>query len=48
MHADYTGKGIDQLKECIEKIIKTPEDRRLIMTGESSGGFYDNVPFLSY
>ena len=33
MHADYTGMGIDQLKECIEKIKQTPEDRRLIMTG---------------
>ena len=32
MHADYTNAGIDQLKECIEKIIKSPEDRRLIVT----------------
>jgi len=32
MHTDYSGKGIDQLKECIEKIKNTPEDRRIIMT----------------
>ena len=32
MHADYAGAGIDQLKECIQKIIKSPEDRRLIVT----------------
>lgn len=29
---DYTGMGVDQLKECIEKIKNTPEDRRIIMT----------------
>lgn len=32
MHTDYSGQGIDQLKECIDKIKKTPEDRRIIMT----------------
>lgn len=32
MHTDYSGQGIDQLKECIEKIRNTPEDRRIIMT----------------
>lgn len=32
MHADYTNKGIDQLKECIHKIIHHPEDRRIVMT----------------
>lgn len=31
MHADYTGQGIDQLKECIEKIKTNPSDRRIIM-----------------
>jgi thymidylate synthase len=34
MEADYTGQGVDQLKECIEKIKSCPEDRRLIMTGK--------------
>lgn len=33
MEADYNGQGVDQLKECIEKIKSCPEDRRLIMTG---------------
>jgi dihydrofolate reductase/thymidylate synthase len=32
MHTNYSGQGIDQLKECIDKIKKTPEDRRIIMT----------------
>ena len=32
MHADYTGQGIDQLRECIHKIKHTPDDRRIIMT----------------
>lgn len=32
MHADYTGKGIDQLAQCIEKIKTNPNDRRIVMT----------------
>jgi len=32
MHADYKGKGVDQLQECIRKIMHTPEDRRIIMS----------------
>lgn len=32
MHTDYTGKGIDQLKDCIHKIMTNPEDRRIVMT----------------
>lgn len=32
MHADYTNEGIDQLKDCIHKIIHNPEDRRIVMT----------------
>lgn len=32
MHTDYTGQGIDQLKEVIHKIKHTPNDRRIIMT----------------
>lgn len=31
MYTDYTGQGIDQLKECIEKIKNQPNDRRIIM-----------------
>lgn len=32
MHADYTGKGIDQLAQCIHTIKTNPEDRRIIMS----------------
>lgn len=32
MHTDYTGQGVDQLAECIHKIIQNPEDRRIIMS----------------
>ena len=32
MHADYTGQGVDQLAECIHKIIHNPEDRRIVMS----------------
>lgn len=32
MHTDYTGQGVDQLAECIHKIIHNPEDRRIIMS----------------
>jgi len=32
MHTDYTGQGFDQLADCIEKIIHTPEDRRIILS----------------
>lgn len=32
MHTDYTGQGIDQLKEVIHKIKHSPDDRRIIMS----------------
>ena len=32
MHDDYTGKGVDQLAACIDKIKNNPEDRRIIMS----------------
>ena len=32
MHADYSGKGVDQLADCIDKIKNNPEDRRIIMS----------------
>ena len=32
MHADYSGQGVDQLADCIDKIINNPEDRRIIMS----------------
>ena len=32
MHADYTGKGVDQLAEVVEKIKNNPSDRRIILS----------------
>jgi len=32
MHTNYTGKGVDQLQSCIDKIIHNPEDRRIILS----------------
>ncbi len=32
MHADYTGKGVDQLAQCIHKIKNNPTDRRIILS----------------
>jgi len=32
MHADYTGKGVDQLKACVDTIKSNPEDRRIIFS----------------
>ena len=31
MHADYTNQGIDQLKDVINKIKNSPNDRRMII-----------------
>jgi hypothetical protein len=38
MHADYTGKGVDQLAEVIHKLRTNPEDRRIIMTAWNPAG----------
>jgi dihydrofolate reductase / thymidylate synthase len=32
MHSDYTGKGVDQLAECIRKIKEDPTDRRILLS----------------
>jgi thymidylate synthase len=32
MRADYAGQGVDQLRECIDKIVNSPEDRRIVMS----------------
>ena len=32
MHSNYEGKGVDQLKECIETIKNDPSSRRIIMS----------------
>lgn len=37
--ADYAGKGVDQLKECIRKIRDDPTDRRIIMSAWNPKGW---------
>ena len=32
MHADYSGQGVDQLAEVVDKIKNNPNDRRIILT----------------
>ena len=32
MHTDYTGQGVDQLQQVIDKIKTSPEDRRIILS----------------
>lgn len=32
MNTDYTGQGVDQLAECIDKIKNNPEDRRIVLS----------------
>ena len=32
MHTNYDGHGVDQLRECIDKIINNPNDRRIVMS----------------
>lgn len=37
-NANYDGKGVDQLKECIRKIKENPTDRRIIMSAWNPAG----------
>jgi thymidylate synthase len=39
-YTDYKGKGVDQLKECIEKIKKNPTDRRIVLSAWNPAGSY--------
>ena len=32
MHADYTGKGVDQLQDVISTLQRDPDSRRIIMS----------------
>lgn len=32
MYTDYTGQGVDQLQDCINKIMNNPEDRRILLS----------------
>ncbi len=37
---DYSGKGVDQLREVIRKIKEDPTDRRIIMTAWNPAGLF--------
>ena len=37
-HADYKGKGVDQLEECIWKIKNNPTDRRIVLSAWNPAG----------
>jgi thymidylate synthase len=38
MHANYEGKGVDQLKQVIDTIKKDPNSRRIVMTAWNPSG----------
>lgn len=42
---DYTGEGVDQLKECIRKIKEEPTDRRIILSAWNPSGSLFSRPF---
>lgn len=37
-HTDYTGKGVDQLQQVIDKIKNNPTDRRIILSAWNPAG----------
>lgn len=39
---DYTGQGVDQLRECIKKIKENPTDRRIILSAWNPKGNHSN------
>lgn len=49
--AGYKGKGVDQLKECIQKIKDNPTDRRIILSAWNPAGQsptpYSNAPLIN-
>lgn len=44
--SDYSGKGVDQLKECIVKIKENPTDRRIILSAWNPKGEITEIPAL--
>jgi thymidylate synthase len=44
---DYNGEGVDQLKDCIRKIIENPTDRRIILSAWNPKGLSNLELFLA-
>ena len=44
MHTDYSGQGVDQLKNVIETIKTNPDDRRIILCAWNPKGKVNRVP----
>lgn len=44
---DYSGKGVDQLQECIRKIQEDPTDRRIILSAWNPAGKFKNLFFMN-
>lgn len=42
MHTDYTGQGVDQLKNIIDTIKNDPNDRRMILCAWNAAG--ESIP----
>jgi hypothetical protein len=40
---DYSGKGVDQLREVIRKIKEDPTDRRIIMSAWNPAGLFTDL-----
>ena len=53
MHSDYSGQGVDQLKNVIDTIKNNPNDRRIILCawnpkGMNSGSYIVlNIPMMN-
>ena len=43
MHADYTGKGVDQLAQVIDLIRNDPDSRRIIMCAWNPSGIFEFI-----
>lgn len=41
MHADYRGKGVDQLAEVIHKLRHSPDDRRIVLSAWNPAALKD-------
>ena len=41
MHADYTGQGVDQLADVIDKVRNSPDDRRIVLSAWNPAALHD-------